>query len=102
MALRESGVTSSKRLNGHTIRRSGGYPHGWHLFDGRLVIDPKEQRVIRHIMQLYKQGTSKVDIAKYLNDKKIPTRSQGLWNESTIRSISARQKNLKQLEKCYE
>ena len=91
-ALRNPNQGNGKDFNSKNRKYSGGVPYGWVCFDGKLVIDPKEQLVIRQIMKLRQTGAAYNAIAKHLNAKKVPTRLNGKWRDTTIKLIINRQK----------
>lgn len=76
-----------------SVKRKDGYPpFGYIYFDGKLVSDPKEQIVIRKILNLLEHLKGYQDIANELNAKKIRTRFGMQWRKSTIRSLVLRVK----------
>ncbi len=95
LELRGQASGNQSNSNHKNSRHSGGTPYGWAVFDGKVVIDPKEQRVIREILKLHKSGISYNGIAKQLNNQKVPTRLNGKWRDRVIKFIIDRQKNLK-------
>ena len=64
---------------------SGAPPFGYRIEDKRLVIYDPEAETVRLIFQLYEDGMSTVEVAKYLNAKDVltPTVSKGTKNKST-------------------
>jgi len=64
---------------------SGAPPFGYRIEDKRLVIYEPEADTVRLIFQLYEDGMSTVEVAKYLNAKDVltPTMSKGTKNKST-------------------
>src|SRR5690606_23240364 len=54
--------------------RSPVLPFGYDWLDGKLVIDPKEYRVVQKILQLWRKGLNARVIAERLNQQQVPTR----------------------------
>ncbi|WP_142409960.1 recombinase family protein [Bacteriovorax stolpii] len=73
------------KCRGHT-------PYGYAYLDGKLLIDPKEQIVLRKILKLRQAGQTFQAIADELNHHKTLTRSGKPWIKSVIRSIVLRTK----------
>jgi len=62
-------------------------PYGYDYIDGKLVINEDEARVVKDIYSWYTEGKSMGEIAKMLNNSKIPTKKQGFWAKKTISTI---------------
>ena len=64
---------------------SGAPPFGYRIEDKRLAIYDPEADTVRLIFQLYEDGMSTVEVAKYLNAKDVltPAVSKGTKNKST-------------------
>lgn len=75
-------------------KKSGFAPYGYIYFDGKLLLDPKEQLVIRKILKLCECGRNYQEIANELNAKEIRTRFGKQWGKSTIRSLILRDQYL--------
>lgn len=71
----------------------GAPPYGFVVIAGKLVEDPREQKVVRHIMRLWQSGKSLNAIAQTLNRQKIRPRRGKAWEHSTIRFIVNRNKS---------
>lgn len=52
--------------------RSPVLPYGYDWLDGKLVVDPKEYRVVQKILRLWRNGKSARLIADFLNQQNIP------------------------------
>jgi site-specific DNA recombinase len=71
----------------------GPVPWGWRRVEddggSRLVVDPEllETRLWMH--QRYQQGWALRRIARALNEKGVPTRSGGVWEDPTVRAALA-------------
>lgn len=63
----------------------GAIPLGYKLVNKRLAVDDKTAPIIRYIFEQYASGTSKADIARYLNDNGYRTHS---GSKFTINSFS--------------
>lgn len=62
--------------------------YGYELKNGLLRIKKAEAKYIRYMFNEYLQGKSLCNIAKYLNENKIPVRKQGgKWTHSMIGRI---------------
>jgi len=70
----------------HT-KRGGHTPYGYAYLDGQLLVDPKEQTIVRKIMKLHHSGLSGNAIAKELNHQKIPSRTGKSWSPCVVRRI---------------
>lgn len=68
----------------------GGIPYGFQLFDGRLVMDAKETKIIRRIMKYKAMGMSFNAIAKLLNGEGTPSKLSKKWNDKTVAAIIRR------------
>ena len=97
--LKKNGMALRNPLNGNAIhidglhtKRGGHTPYGYAYLDGKLLIDPKEQVVVRKILKFRQDGQTFQAIADELNRHKIPTRSGKPWIKSVIRSIVLRTK----------
>ncbi len=68
--------------------KCAGYPPFGHAYlDGKLIIDPKEQLIIRKILKLRQSGMSLRAIANELNHQKVPTRTGKRWYLSFVKTI---------------
>lgn len=70
----------------------GSIPYGYTILDGKLVIDPKEIKVVRKIMALHQKGVSFNTIAKTLTTQKVPSKTGRRWNDKTVARIIRRTK----------
>ena len=62
-------------------------PYGYFYSDGFLSIYRKEAIVVENIYTWYKNGRSMGEIAKMLNEAKVPTKKGGVWAKKTISTI---------------
>ena len=62
-------------------------PFGYNYSDGFLSINTGEAIVIEKIFSWYKNGRSLGEIAKRLNEKKIPTKKERIWAKKTVSKI---------------
>lgn len=87
-------MTLRNSLNGNAIhidrlhtKRGGHTPYGYAYLDGQLLIDPKEQIIIRKIMKLHQSALSGNAITKELNRQNIPSRTGKSWSPCVVRRI---------------
>ena len=79
------GMEQKARTNGGVL--GFNIPYGYDYIDGKLVINKDEARVVRDIYSWYTEGKSMGEIAKMLNNSKIPTKKGGFWAKKTISTI---------------
>jgi DNA-binding transcriptional MerR regulator len=65
----------------------GAIPYGKSVLDGKLVIDPRELKIVRKILALYKKGISFNAISKILNGQNIPSKLGKKWSDKTVASV---------------
>lgn len=92
MALRNPLNGNASKIDRTKNKRGGHTPYGYAYLDGQLLIDPKEQIILRKILKLRQEGKTFQAIADELNRHKTPTRSGKPWIKSVIRSIVLRTK----------
>ncbi len=104
-SLIQGGITlrTNKKANGTTIKEqdrsfTGQIPYGYCLIDGALISDPKEQKIIQKILELWQSGMAFIAIKRWLNDKKIKSKHNRQWNDKTVAAIVRRHSNSKNLE----
>ena len=92
--LKKSGMVLRNPLKGNAVhinrlhtKRGGHTPYGYAYLDGQLLIDPKEQIIVRKIMKLHQSGLSGNAIAKELNHQKVPSRTGKSWRPCVVRRI---------------
>ena len=92
--LKKNGMALRNPLNGNAIhidrlhtKRGGHTPYGYAYLDGKLLLDPKEQIIVRKILKLHQSGLSGNAIAKELNRQKIPSRTGKSWSPCVVRRI---------------
>ena len=76
---------------------SGAPPYGYRIgTNGSLEVYEPEADIVRRVFSYYNEGNSTIEVAKYLNARKIPTPAQskgtknknnGLWNAGHISII---------------
>lgn len=71
-------------------KRSSIPPYGFLFLEGKKVGDPKEQFVIRKIVELRKLGCGPCSIARELNALGIKSRGQCKWHHGTVSAIIRR------------
>lgn len=79
------GMEQKARTNGGVL--GFNIPYGYDYIDGKLVINEDEARVVKDIYSWYSEGKSMGEIAKMLNNSKIPTKKGGFWAKKTISTI---------------
>jgi len=65
-------------------RPGGPPPYGYRLQRGSLQLNPQEAHVVRTIFSLHEAGKSLSDIARELNDRKLPSRTGARWSSATL------------------
>jgi site-specific DNA recombinase len=70
--------------------RSPVLPYGYDWLNGKLVVDPKEYRVVQKIVQLWQKGISARAIADTLNQQRVPTRMGKRWFHSSVNAVIKR------------
>lgn len=92
--LVKNGMELRNPLNGNAhhidrlhTKRGGSTPYGYAYLDGQLLIDPKEQMIVRKILKLHQSGLSGNAIANELNNQKITSRSGKAWRPCVVRRI---------------
>ncbi|MCE3012681.1 MAG: recombinase family protein [Proteobacteria bacterium] len=95
--LKKKGMSLRNPFNGNATKidktknkRGGHTPYGYAYLDGQLIIDPKEQIIVRKILKLHQSGLSGNAIARELNNQKIPSRNGKLWSPPVVREIIKR------------
>ena len=71
--------------------RSPVIPYGHAWLEGKLVVEPREYKVVLKIMQLWQSGKSQAAIADYLNFQIVPTRMGKKWFHSSVGAVIKRQ-----------
>lgn len=64
-----------------------GHPYGYSYKRGKLNIEKDEMYTVRAIYNMYVGGHSMENIAEYLNNGNIPSKTGGKWYKSTIYGI---------------
>ena len=64
---------------------TGRKRYGYDIVNGNFVINKKEAKVIKKIFDMYVNGIESGEIAKYLNQRKVPTVNGAKWNRGRIR-----------------
>ena len=62
-------------------------PYGYSIKDGNLVINHTEAKTVRQVFQRFLSGISASQIAKKLNQKRVPTKRGGQWRSNTVINI---------------
>ena len=93
----KSGLRNSK-LNGGA--NGAIQPYGFKAINKKLVICPEESKVVKTIFKMYMQGLGTIQIARYLNEQKIPTKYNIVYGEKEIKNNSKTKPN-KKGNQCY-
>ena len=88
--LAKNGISTNIKTLRQQGMHIGATPFGYVVVQGKLVPDPREQKIVQMIMAQWKLGKSFTSIAKNLNAKKISTRNTKSWHRSVINSIVKR------------
>lgn len=104
-SLLQGGITlrTNKKANGTTVKDqdrsfTGQIPYGYCLIDGELISDPKEQKIVRKILELWQSGMAFIAIKRWLNDKNIRSKHNRQWNDKTVAAIVRRHTKPKKQE----
>ncbi|SDW61371.1 site-specific DNA recombinase [Alicyclobacillus hesperidum] len=62
-------------------------PYGYDLVAGRLTPNPQEAPWVREAARLLLSGQGARQVAKYLNDRGVPSKTGRLWSETAIRTL---------------
>jgi len=90
MSLRNPQGGNATKIDNTKNKRGGHTPYGYAYLDGQLLVDPKEQIIVRKILKLHQSGLSGNAIARELNNQKIPSRNGKLWSPPVVREIIKR------------
>ena len=67
--------------------------YGYRVVDGKLVIVPEESEVVREIFRLYLDGNGFTNIARILNEKRVPSPGgTDFWRASAVNGIIGNEK----------
>lgn len=90
--------TKRQSIKGEKLSKGfkcAGYPPFGHAYlDGKLIVDPKEQLIIRKILKLRQSGISLRAIADELNHQNVPTRTGKAWYLSFVKTIIDRNQKI--------
>jgi DNA invertase Pin-like site-specific DNA recombinase len=82
IAERTKSSLAYKKEKGESL---GHIPYGYKRVNGKLIIEPNEQKTIELIKRLRRQKKGYRKIAKALNEQEVPTRTKGTkWHDSSI------------------
>ena len=62
-------------------------PYGYRRIGSSLAPDDQEQSILRRLKEMRAAGQSLRSIANWLNEKKIPTKTNRKWHASTIQYV---------------
>lgn len=89
--LRRAIKCPKKKASRSKQMRSPVLPYGYDWLDGKLVVDPKEYRVVQKILRLWRDGKSARLIADLLNQQSVPTCMGKRWFHSSVNSVIKRE-----------
>jgi len=92
LPLRNATKRQASKRKSEVKMRSPVIPYGHAWLEGKLVVEPREYKVVLKIMQLWQSGKSQAAIADFLNSQKVPTRMGKKWFHSSVGAIIKRQK----------
>lgn len=90
VTLRTTKKSNLKSKNSKMTVFTGQIPYGYCLIEGKLISDPKEQKVINQIIQLWNKGMAFIAIKRWLNEHKIKSKHNRQWNDKTVAAIIRR------------
>jgi hypothetical protein len=83
------------REAGENPRRAHNLRFGRRSVNGKVVVHKGEERAIKSIFKMHREGLSNGAIARVLTEMKIPTKQQGKkWHREMVRQILVREKRL--------
>ena len=91
--MRENIPASSLKGARRSLKTSPTPPYGFCFLDGRLQKDPREYPTFQMIKEQSRRGKNPSEIARYLNGRKIKTRTGKAWKQPTVFYIVQRLKN---------
>ena len=77
-------IIARKRAKGERV---GHAPFGYTYRNKKLVQVDAELKVVRQIRELRDKGNSYHKIAKFLNERKIPSKRGGIWYAETVKTV---------------
>jgi hypothetical protein len=93
---RKCKLVQKLRIKRQFVVKGGPVPYGYAYLEGKLVVDPKEYKVVLEIYRQWQKRKNYRAIARYLNDQQIITRAGKKWtNEIIKRIIDRHEKSLK-------
>jgi len=91
LTLRNASNRHAQKSKSPVKMRSPVIPFGHAWLEGRLVLEPREYKVVLKIMQLWRSGKTLAAIVDLLNSQNISTRKGKKWFHSSISAIIKRQ-----------
>ena len=62
-------------------------PYGYTVLDGKILVDPKEIKIVRKIIALHQKSVSFNATAIWLNNQKITSKLNRRWSNKTVASV---------------
>ena len=100
VAIRDFSGNHRAKLDLTQVVRPGNTPFGYCYLEGKLVVDPREYKVVLEMYRLWKNGQSLRAISRHLNSQRVPTRFGKSWKHEVVKKIIERhEQELKQEKK---
>lgn len=97
--IQDGNPKKTKLARKNAERKTGGVArYGYCWLNGKLVLDPKEYKIVQLILKLSQKGRSVREISNHLNDSDYPTRHGKPWGASAVQSILKQEINNKPKE----
>lgn len=87
MPLRKNKSAKKLKSKRQVVEKGGAVPYGFAYLEGKLLMDPKEYKVVLEIYRQWQKAQSYRAVARYLNGKKITTRAGKEWTNEIIKRI---------------
>jgi DNA invertase Pin-like site-specific DNA recombinase len=85
--LRKNKLPKKLSLERQIAVKGGRVPYGHAYLEGKLLVDPKEYKIVLNIYRQRQKAQSYRAIARYLNDQGITTRAGKEWTNEIIKRI---------------
>lgn len=87
MPLRKNKLLKKLALKKQEREKGGAVAYGFAYLEGKLLVDPKEFKVVLEIYRQWQKVQSYRGVARYLNAKRITTRAGKEWTNEIIKRI---------------
>lgn len=103
LPLRKNKSAQKIRIKRQFVVKGGPVPYGYAYLEGKLVVDPKEYKIVLEIYHQWQKRKSYRAISRYLNEQQITTRAGNKWtNEIIKRIIDRHERKLKNVKNMNE